>query len=281
MSTKIYYGYKLPNIKTVEQLEILRKELINQAKIMKTQIATQLALRSGVFMLDLYKVGFDVPDLKQTVFGYGYQKVNERFREFKKQPYRDPFYDLRFEAIVFLTDPMLAIFIGENKAMRGIFENHKEVEYYGYWNNSDPQEGVTEAEWEQREKDWEFLDGPICNHGIIIAVDDMITFDVHEESFNKTNLQDWDLRCREASKNIVLHKVDKGIIPIPNEMNDINPKDAVGRANVIYQWLEKGDGGKFIDIEMPKVKLCINKTLTYNDIFKVPFGEFVQTNMLE
>lgn len=33
------------------------------------------------------------------------------------------------------------------------FENEV-FEYYGYWNNTDPDEDVTEEEWKQREEDW-------------------------------------------------------------------------------------------------------------------------------
>lgn len=279
MSTKIHYGYKLPNIKTLDQLEKLREQLINQAKIIKTKIATQLALRASIHMLDLYKVGFDVPDIEQTVFAYGYHKVSDRFRKFKAEPYRDPFYDLRFEIVLFLRDPLLAIFIGENKAMRGIFEKHPEVEYYGYWNNSDPEEGVSDEEWEQRRIDWEFLDGPICNQGMIIAVDDMSHFYTDEQSYSQSELQDWDFRCRETAKTIILHKVDQKEIVIPNLPD---PKEHIGEyATTISDWCQKGDGDILIKEEMKQVALCINRTLTYKDLYKTKFKEFSQTNRLE
>lgn len=34
------------------------------------------------------------------------------------------------------------------------------VERYGYWDNTDPEEGVSDREWRQREKDWEIA----CNY---------------------------------------------------------------------------------------------------------------------
>lgn len=279
MSTKIYYGYKLPNIKTMEQLEKIREQLINQAKIIKTKIATQLALRTSVHMLDLYKVGFDVPDVEQIVFGYGYRKVSDRFRKFKVEPYRDPFYDLRFEIILFLRNPLLAIFIGENKVMRGIFEKHADVEYYGYWNNSDSEEGVSDEEWDQRRKDWEFLEGPICNQGIIIAVDDIVHFYTDEQSYSQSELQDWDFRCRETAKTIILHKVDEKQIEIP-DLPD--PKERIGEyATMISDWCQKGDGNILIKEEMKEVALNLNRHLTYNDLYKTKFSEFSQTNRLE
>lgn len=279
MSTKIHYGYKLPNIKTMEQLEKIRKELIDQAKITKTITATHLAIISSVHMLDLYKVGFNVPNIEQTIFSYGYEKVNDRFRKFKKEPYRDPFYDLRFEVLIFLRDPLLAIFIGDNKAMRKIFEDHPEVEYYGYWNNSDSPEDVTDEEWDQRKNDWEFLDGPICNHGMVIAVDDMLNFYTDEESYSQFELQEWGFRCRETAKTIILNKVDQKQIVIP-DLPD--PQEHIGQySTMISDWCQKGEGNKLIKEEMKQVELLLNRTLTYKDIYDTKFKEFSQTNRLD
>jgi hypothetical protein len=281
MSTKIYQGYRLPNVKTLKDLEILRTDLITKAKTVKVQTATQLAIRSSVHMLDLYKVGFNVPDPKQTIFGYGYHKVQERFRKFKKEPYRDPYYDLRFELIVFLTDPPLAIFIGENKNMISILANHPYIEWYGYWNNSDPPEDITDEEWEQREKDWEFLNGPICNQGLIIAMDDMLFFQTEEEAFNSSWIQNWEHRCRETAKNIILYKIDQEEVFVPGLSDNKEEKqNPVDNANIIYRWLEKGEGSELIDKEIKEIESILVKNLMYQDIFKTSFEVYPQTNRL-
>jgi hypothetical protein len=41
------------------------------------------------------------------------------------------------------------------KVYDDVWTSIPEVSYYGYWDNSDPENGVTDAEWEQREKDWD------------------------------------------------------------------------------------------------------------------------------
>ena len=268
MSTKIHNGYRLPKIR--------------KAKLIKVQVATQLAIRESVYMLDLYQVGFNVPDIKQSVFGFGYHKVEERFRKFKKGPYRDPLYDLRFELILFLTDPVLAIFIGEQKAMQSIIKTHPDIEEYAYWNNSDPPENMSDEDWEQREKDWKFLDGPICNQGIIIAMDDMIFYDTNERSFSPDVIPNWEHRCIETAKNIILHKIDQKQIFVPGVSDNTDEKqNPITNINIIYQWLQKGDGKKLIDDEIEHIKPILNHTLTYQHIFKSPFESFTQTDRLQ
>ena len=109
----------------------------------------------------------------------------------------------------------------------------------------------------------------------------MITFNVDEKSFDPNDIQEWDVRCREASKNIILHKLDHGLMTIPKELSEIEPNDAMGKANAIYQWFDKGEGKTLIEAQMMDVSICPNKTFTYNDIFKTPFSEFQQTNKLQ
>lgn len=271
MSTKIYYGYKLAEIKTFKDLDKFRQDLTIKAQEEQKKIATKLAVHSGVFMLDLYQTGFDVPDEKETIFGYGYHKVRERIRKFNNESYKDPEYDLRAEIVVFLRDSTLAIFIGDNKDLRRIFEEYPGVTYYGYWNNTDPPEDVSEEEWRIRERDWEFLEGPLCDHGLIISPSgyDYPRFLVDQNEFSKSFIPDWNTRLKHASTNIICLKIDNQKIEIPNL-----PTDVMQKANMIYNWVERGDGRALVKQEMEELKLILNKDLNHSDIFNKRFNSF-------
>jgi hypothetical protein len=272
MSTKIYTGFKINNINNFEELNQFRKELIIDAKKKQNELSTKLMLLSAIGTLDLYTVGFDVPKKEEIVFNHGYHHVNERFREFKKSNQKDPVYDLRFEIVVFLNNPLLAIFIGDNRNMMKVFENHPNVEYYGYWNNSDGPEDVSDDDWKQREKDWEFLDGALCDEGFIISASDFIMYNFKEDTFDDNLLNlDWKDRCVTAARNIVLNRVDKGLIEIPGKTGEFRHD-----ANIIYNWAYKGDGIKLIENEMKEVEKVLIKNLSYKDVFELRFIDHIQ-----
>lgn len=277
MSTKIYYGYKLKDIKTFDELELLRIKLVTDAKAAQQQIATTLIFHTSLYMLDLYKVGFDVPDINQGILNYGYHKVSERLRKFKTESYKDPIYDLRFEVVFFLQDPILAIFIGDNKNMQSIFANNKSVEYYGYWNNVDPPEDVTDDEWDQRKKDWDFLEGPVCNNGFILSVDEYPHFDLKEETFSNYILPKWETRCHDVARSIILHKIDQKTIDVPHLQDGRN---AIQLANDIFEWIKSDEGQKLLNDEKEVVKNILNQTVMYNDLFNTCFKDVKQENRL-
>lgn len=270
MSTKIYYGYKI-DINSIIELEQFRKELVVDAKKMRCRIAAKLMLFSAVGTLDLYQVGFNVPKKEDIVFGHGYHYINEKLRNFKNENKKDPIHDLRFEVVIFLNTPMLAIFIGDNANMRDVFANHPKVEYYGYWNNTDGPEDASEEDWKKRKEDWEFLEGAICDNGVIISVSDHLNFRFVKEEFSKNDLPNWDERCKIAARNIILNRVDKGLIDIPGKTGDIRQD-----ANIIYNWCYKGDGVAFVDEEIKEVENILIKNLEYEDIFELKFIDHPQ-----
>lgn len=65
------------------------------------------------------------------------------------------------------TDRILALLYAGSK-MEEVFTRQPEVEFFGYWNNTDPDEDCTELEWEEREEVWERMLGfdPPIRRGI-------------------------------------------------------------------------------------------------------------------
>jgi hypothetical protein len=138
MSTKIYNGYKI-NLTG----ESLMKFLVSFHEEKIDPIIDEQILYFGKFRLYLKKVfevfnNSDIPEdcedlLERIIADLGYS-----IQLFPKDDYT------------------LAIFYG-NKGYEKMFASLDDVEYWGYWNNTDPQEGISDEEWSEREEDWEVL----------------------------------------------------------------------------------------------------------------------------
>lgn len=72
-----------------------------------------------------------------------------------------PEFDLKSEIYIFpIENKTLGMTFIKNKNLYETFMNLPEVSEYGYWNNVDKPEDISEKEWDIREKDWnEALEG--------------------------------------------------------------------------------------------------------------------------
>lgn len=269
MSTKIYNGYLIKGINTFPEFEEFRKQITFAAKQTQGKLATRLIINTAVGMVDAYQVGFDVNKSDDIVFNSAYQSVQEKLRNFKTGPYRHPAYDLRFEAVVFLAEKMLAIVIGDNTAMQNIFKTHPRVEEYAYWDNADHPDNLTDEQWEQRRKDWNFIEGPICNNGIVMMVDDYIPIEkMNIDTFSVKDYVNLETRANSLAKKVIYKKFDDGEIEI--EL----PEDPVQRVMKISEWMNEGEGKPFF-IEMTEfLKQNIKEDLSFKDIFETKFIDF-------
>ena len=140
MSTKIYTGFKL-NTDNINDVQILVREFRVWAE------------KESEKLLDAYC---------ERVKPNGWTQWCERRENIKRTGLRDPFVDTQFQIVVFPNeDGMLGMVFTEqkkwvNKWMRFSCRRNKmsktseklKVQPYGYWNNSDPLDGMTDEEWE-------------------------------------------------------------------------------------------------------------------------------------
>jgi hypothetical protein len=54
-------------------------------------------------------------------------------------------------------NPLVMVFGTDNEEYTKILTDHGIVAEYGYWDNTDPEEGISDDEWEQRKKAWGVL----------------------------------------------------------------------------------------------------------------------------
>lgn len=174
MSTKIYNGFVLPKMTLIELNEFSKqfREKAKEAAI--EQAETFLARRiertidrlclltEKEFIDKCIKKENQTDRAASELYSYyrpllhQYYEAYERYQEVQRTNHRDPQVDLDANVVYIpLEDKTLAMFYGEQDAIKKLWEQEEQVAYYGYWNNTDPDEDCSDEEWEQRKNDWE------------------------------------------------------------------------------------------------------------------------------
>lgn len=152
MSTKIYYGYRLA---ADTDIWTFTERLREQGNELRSQLDLNAIERFGE-SAEAERIGRGegpFPTREGLLMaGYmGWKALNDQLGESRLS---DP-HQL---AVTFIRDPktdrILALLYAGAK-MQHVFVDQPEVEYFGYWNNTDPDENCTEEEWAEREETWE------------------------------------------------------------------------------------------------------------------------------
>lgn len=159
MSTKIYNGLKL-NISNINEL---KKELVefNTKTLMpfyKKEYSKMIAaLLTGKVDSARYK-NKDNIDFKISIeetYHEIYKDVRDRTKEVLKTNRRDVEIDFDFNIVILpIENKTLAIVYSEQNSFVELFKGLPFVEEYGYWDNSDKPDEISEEDWQTRNKDW-------------------------------------------------------------------------------------------------------------------------------
>lgn len=158
MSTKIHSGYRLRA--GVDMFTLAKKTREVFLPILQKDTASEL-LREIVFAYDRldfnedtkqdYLRAKDLEGKEITEWTVRYRCIKDLAEYMKENP---KWYQIR---LGFAPDPetkmMLCYFSGKH-VYEDVFEDFNEVAEYGYWNNSEPPENVTDEEWDERKKVW-------------------------------------------------------------------------------------------------------------------------------
>lgn len=149
MSTKIYDGVRFPRARLGEFVECVTKK--GREKILRRA-------RELVEALDM-----DSEEMQARVQAYPgksawehrVDEVMTRIGRAADESIRNPFFDMECGWRVWVPTSgrwILAKPYGEGVNQPKLPEW---VQSYGYWDNTDPEEGVSDREWERRKKDWD------------------------------------------------------------------------------------------------------------------------------
>lgn len=200
MSTKIYDGayVKMTNFRELMRFcdnvqEILKNEAQNQYSIVFEKAMTFLAIyiKTGIKIdfggIDFSEFSGDVAGAKNFI-RRGLLETIRKNSEAKTFLEYNGDVDFDFSLSFFPgARKTLLIPITRNSLFTGIFANMNEVFEYGYWDNSDRPDNVTNREWRKRKKDWDSVlpgAGILSECGMIkkIIVSDVIAWNMSQKS---------------------------------------------------------------------------------------------------
>ena len=151
MSTKIYSGCKI-NVSTLKEYQdfvySIKELIVPRVK----EIVFSNAVDYSVEAIHKAGRGEDLDNRKyQTFIDYGYEGYRKAIKEDSSGWIKTHSAEV---AVFMLEDKVLAMpFFGDPK-LETLFKSHELVEEYGYWDNTDEPEDVTDEEWDQRCEDW-------------------------------------------------------------------------------------------------------------------------------
>lgn len=240
MSTKIYDGIQISNMTLTELNDwcmSLRKEMkeIALAQFYRgvTRIAASIFLWQKTNMnLCPYYHGLDVKKLQErkddpktwdarAVFAYAdtlAKEIAKRSANAKTHMDNEPDFDYEVSLSLFpLTDKILGIPYTTNKALKSCITDNSKVSEYGYWNNTDCPDSISEDAWEVRKKDWDEIfkySGIPANCGMSIVLLDVDSVDWWRcpdretiDNYIKPHLKEEFEYCKIVAKQKIMDKM--------------------------------------------------------------------------
>ena len=129
MSLKLYDGYKIKNFSEKEFIE--KYEYLKEVVEKKAKISIQEEI-SNIF--------YNTLD-----YGYGRQEDDMTVLEYS------------FALKEYKGDLYLYLFSEDREISKMLLKEIENIEEFGYWNNTDKPDSVTESHWEKRKKIWDEL----------------------------------------------------------------------------------------------------------------------------
>ena len=140
MSTTIYEGRRIPLISVAE---IMEKQKIVRERCLELYVA---------------EVCENIVHAHRER-GVSYSKfmsiLRSELAQYAREGFGGYYLDYHFTASFMpLGDYLMVIPFNANRKCLKVFDEVFGCEFYGYWDNTDPEDGVSEEDWEARGKEW-------------------------------------------------------------------------------------------------------------------------------
>ena len=262
MSTKIYNGYKLPNMSLLELKEFtdkLRGEIrktcnkmfYDKAALIITNIIDSSYVCSKEKLFKKYNIKED--EMNFSLFFKTWDTINKKNKKISKTQERNPLFDFSCEiCLIPIEDKILCLYFGEAKEYLNTFTSFKEISSYYYYNNVDKPEDVPEEEWKQREKDWAKAlpgIGIPSENGFIVELNKDIPFielGMLEEIIR--NIPSFEARVNKTA-------IEKAI-------NDNVKDESYDDYSKVYDWLKTDEGQLCLNENKKELEKILPKEIT-------------------
>jgi hypothetical protein len=151
MSTKIYSGFHVPSLSnaSLEEVSLYFNKMMEQLRKIGTVMYKERFLGSLYHEADMATYRNRVADIDNTIYQYerGDKRGNDRFSFL--QHYAGDITIYSFEGEVYFTHYF------DDHIWKVFEKKHKpKYEHFGYWDNADGPETLSEEAWENRERVW-------------------------------------------------------------------------------------------------------------------------------
>lgn len=244
MSTKIYNGFILNSINTLEDAFIFAKELKPKLKSMADLYWLKMMVEISIAHLDTDLINNNVT-LKSNISYWmdAYKRIIEAETESIKtrtKSFTNVDVELALAPVqINKKKAIIGISFFGNRAMQEHFLKLPEVSEYAYYDNTDEPETISKADWEYRGKVWDSVfddSNYIVGQSMFtikLVPDDVriITQDFIKENY-ATYIPTFEKRVESAAQELVLREAqDKGHIDKPSDyfgyINTTEYKDAI------------------------------------------------------
>lgn len=173
MSTKIYNGYRIRNVKSLKDFQNtkLKPFIDNSIKCVEEKIQ-QTIIKQSVEWFDNCCFGhtpsFQIYDywgddlienriLESRILNLARCNYHGHWTKIEKTKLRDPGFDCSISLTIlpYNHSTYFLMLFTEMPEIEKLFEKIEGIEYYGYWDNTDPLEGYTWKQWEKRGEQWD------------------------------------------------------------------------------------------------------------------------------
>ncbi|MEK5209239.1 hypothetical protein [Psychrobacillus sp. FSL H8-0510] len=278
MSTKIYNGYRLPamNLQELNQFilnfksvsEKLRKDLYERyiANLVASDLDNLAILGKEKFIAQHLQDIRGMEGKGESIFEglnplrLSYQRIESRYQRMQETQQRDPAIDLDCELILLPAEEGIYVLLyAEHNEIRKLWEQTPGVSEYGYWNNVDRLEGLTENDWKEREQKWTDL-GVMDNRPVDIGMSISVIrgvpslFELKKQNI-LSQIRSFDERLQNRSESAAYDVRYKAI--------DEESSPSYRKHREINQWLTTEEGQKEIDKHKAALSSKLLKEITY------------------
>lgn len=154
MSTKIFNGFMFKGslMDAHKAFMDLRKEI----EPLLLREYHKLFADNLITKYDAYYGGLTTKKPESVMFKF-WDELNDRQKKIRATSQRDPAIDFGFEIVLLPISnrKILGVWFTEQSWMETLLTSKPYFQYYGYWNNTDPDDSCTTRQWNQRRRDWD------------------------------------------------------------------------------------------------------------------------------
>lgn len=272
MSVKLFNGYQIKNMTLLELQEftlVVREKLEDIFEGLYHQKLADLccaildnqAIKTEEEFAKFIKHRCEGVVKKDAPYFIAQRIIREHHRRIKATEERDPSYDFGCEMVIIpIKGKILMLLYTEQSAYEKAIESLPEVTPYPYWNNTDPPEELTEAQWDERENDWNLALNTGC-----ISIPSMCGFTVTCVLENLILVDPANVISRIPDHKKRVERLARGSVMEKYCASLVNSENIVSVGLETAEYLKK-EGKAELEKEKKRIARLLKKRYTKEDI---------------